>query len=200
MSFSCSNSLDALKPMIDQPPDLVLADSHLPSFADIRIMIDMIAQKPQLIVFSSDNAQAKEAFEIGAIDFIFKPVTDARLSLALMKSMLLFNQRSKLANNFLFVKVNSRLVKISLAEIYLIEALSDYVIINLVNKKFTVHSTMKGIESLLPGSDFVRVHNSYIVRIDKISVIEGNTLAIENRVIPISHSHRKNLLQQLKII
>ena len=100
---------------------------------------------------------------------------------------------------FIFVKSNSRLVKLKTAEIYFVEALKDYVVINTLNSRYTIHSTMKDIERKLPGDDFLRVHRSYIVRLDKISAIEQPNLILENdkKNIPIGGSYKEELVKRI---
>ncbi|HQW85740.1 MAG TPA: response regulator transcription factor, partial [Flavobacteriales bacterium] len=117
---------------------------------------------------------------------------------------LLFNlvENQGSANDLLFVKSNSRLVKLRISDIYYIEALKDYVVINTLNARYTVHSTMKDIESKLPESEFARVHRSFIVRIDKIVAIEQPNLILENdkKVIPIGGSYKDDLSRRLKLV
>ena len=103
-------------------------------------------------------------------------------------------------SSVLFLKVDSRLVKIEMKNIYVVEALADYAHIHTSEKRYTVHTTMKSMEKRLPAKDFVRVHKSYIVRIDRISEIEKDTLMVEKRIIPIGHSYKKPFFGRLEII
>ncbi len=104
--------------------------------------------------------------------------------------------------NVIFVKSNSRLVKVKAQEILFVEALKDYVVINLSDVKYTIHSTMKDIEKKLPNNDFIRVHRSYIVRLDKISAIEQTNIVMEGgkKLIPIGGSYKDDLFNKIKTI
>ena len=104
--------------------------------------------------------------------------------------------------DIMFVKSNSRLVKLKTSDIYFIEALKDYVVINTLNTRYTVHSTMKDIEAKLPEADFIRVHRSFIVRLDKIVAIEQPNLILENdkKVIPIGGSYKDDLAKRLNLV
>ena len=82
--------------------------------------------------------------------------------------------------NYLFIKHQSKLIKVNTADIYYVEALKDYMQIVTTDMKFTIHATMKDIERKLPSEDFVRVHRSFIVRLDKIVAIEQPNLILEN--------------------
>ena len=108
----------------------------------------------------------------------------------------------KTAEDCIFVKSNSRLVKVKTKEIYYVEALKDYVIIHTKDTKYTVHSTMKDMLSKLSNSEFMRVHRSFIVRVDKIMAIEQSNLVIEDdkKIIPIGGSYRDELNSRLKFI
>lgn len=109
---------------------------------------------------------------------------------------------NKDTKDYIFVKSNSRLIKLNTKEIYYIEALKDYVVINTLNARYTIHSTMKDIEKKMPLSDFIRVHRSFIVRIDKIASIDLPNLVLENdkKVVPIGGSYKDDLVNRLNLV
>ncbi|MDA9563352.1 response regulator [Flavobacteriales bacterium] len=104
--------------------------------------------------------------------------------------------------NIVFVKSKSRQVKLNTSDIYYVEALKDYVVINTLNTRYTIHSTMKDIERKLDGGDFIRVHRSFIVRLDKIAAIEQSNLVLENdkKHVPIGGSYKEELQKRLKFV
>ena len=101
--------------------------------------------------------------------------------------------------NIIFIKSNSRLVKVKNEDVLFVEALKDYAIINTTKKRYTVHSTMKDIERKLPSNEFIRVHRSFIVRIDKIEAIEQIGLVIESseKIIPIGGAYKDELNKRI---
>ena len=103
---------------------------------------------------------------------------------------------------FIFVKSKSRLIKLNSKDIFFIEALKDYVAINTLNKRYTIHSTMKDIERKMPQDFFLRVHRSYIVRLDIIAQIEQPNLILEenNKIIPIGGSYKEELIKRINLI
>lgn len=105
-------------------------------------------------------------------------------------------------DSVIFVKSNSRLIKVKTAEVLFVEALKDYVVINLGDSRYTIHSTMKDIEKKLPSHDFIRVHRSYIVRMDKINAIEQTNIVMEGgkKLIPIGGSYKDDLFKKIKTI
>jgi DNA-binding LytR/AlgR family response regulator len=102
--------------------------------------------------------------------------------------------------NNIFAKVNSRLVRIEPNNIMFVEAKGDYVLFKTKEKGYIVHSTIKNIEERLDGNQFVRVHRSYIVNINKIVDIEDNNLLIDSLVIPISRNQKPHLMSKLNTI
>lgn len=115
------------------------------------------------------------------------------------RDMLFSLMENKDSKDFVFVKASSRLVKINNVDIYYIEALKDYVVIHTKGKRYTIHSTMKDIQAKMGEEDFLRVHRSYIVRLDKIATIEYPNLTLEDidKVIPIGGSYRDELTRRI---
>lgn len=108
----------------------------------------------------------------------------------------------KNSKDFIFVKANSRLVKLYNKDIYFVEALKDYVVINTIDKRYTIHSSMKGIIAKLNPDEFVRVHRSFIIRLDKIQTIDFPNLQLENdkKMIPIGGSYREELQNKINLV
>lgn len=111
-------------------------------------------------------------------------------------------ENKQAANGFIFVKANSKLVKLKTSDIFYIEALKDYVVIHTEDTRYTIHSTMKEIESKMGAVEFIRVHRSFIVRLDKIASIEFPNLTLENdkKIIPIGGSYREELNNRLRMV
>ena len=114
----------------------------------------------------------------------------------------LVENKDSTQSDYIFVKSNSKLIKLKNEEIYYIEALKDYVVIHTTDARFTIHSTMKEIERKMGNDEFVRVHRSFIVRLDKIATIEYPNLTLEDidKLIPIGGSYRDDLNNQIKLL
>ncbi len=106
------------------------------------------------------------------------------------------------SDGVIFVKSNSRLVKVKTNDIIFVEALKDYVVVNVGEVKYTIHSTMKEIQKKLPGKDFQRIHRSYIVRLDKIIAIEQPNVIIEGgkKMLPIGGSYKEELFSRINLV
>lgn len=100
---------------------------------------------------------------------------------------------------YIFVKSNSKLIKLKTTDVFYIEALKDYVVIHTKDKRYTIHSTMKDIEQKMGNKEFLRVHRSYIIRLDKIATIEQPNLTLENvdKLIPIGGSYKDVLIKKI---
>ena len=111
-------------------------------------------------------------------------------------------ENKEATNGFIFVKSNSKLVKLKTTDIFYIEALKDYVVIHTADTRYTIHSTMKEIENKMGTAEFIRVHRSFIVRLDKIASIEFPNLTLENdkKIIPIGGSYREDLNNRIRLV
>lgn len=109
---------------------------------------------------------------------------------------------SKASNDSIFIRADYRLNKVKFEDIYYVEALKDYIVINTRENIYTTHASMKDMEYILPVKDFVRVHRSYIVRLDKIYSIKYPDLVIEGRmkVLPVGNQYKKDLFDKLNLI
>lgn len=100
----------------------------------------------------------------------------------------------------LFIKANSRIIRIAIDDILYVEAKGDYALFKTREKGYIVHSTFKNVETKLNSNQFVKVHRSYIVNVEKIVDIEESNLLIENQIIPISRGQKPILLSKLNSI
>ncbi len=118
------------------------------------------------------------------------------------RDMLYSVVENKESTDFIFVKSKSRLIKLNTKDIYFIEALKDYVVINAASARYTIHSTMKDIEDKMPSDSFLRVHRSYIIRIDKIAQIETPNIILEDikKIIPIGGSYKDELYKRINLV
>lgn len=118
------------------------------------------------------------------------------------RDMLFSLVENKENNDFIFVKSKSRLVKLNNTDIYYIEALKDYVVINTASTRYTIHSTMRDIEDKMPSDQFIRIHRSYIVRLDKISQIEYPNIILEDtkKIVPIGGSYKDDLYKRINLV
>jgi DNA-binding LytR/AlgR family response regulator len=108
--------------------------------------------------------------------------------------------QNDIVKNIIFIKVKSKFVKIKLQDIYMVSALGDYICFHTAKQKYIVKSSMKAIINHLPTNDFIRIHQSFIVNVDKITVINFADCVVNNESIPISRANRKKLLDRIEIL
>lgn len=197
----CSNAFDALNFLKENPADLIFLDIEMPEMNGIEF-IQSLANVPQIILVSSKDVYALEAFEYDVVDYILKPVEYPRFIKAVEKAQRM-NENVQLpepTSDHLFIKKDSKLIRLELKDILFIEALADYVNIHTEDNRYTVLSTMKAMESKLPKQAFARTHRSYIIRLDKIISIEENVVTVKEKSIPISRSYKENIMKRLNFL
>ncbi len=212
----------AVKLAVETQPDIILMDIMLKGEMNgIEAATQIRSETNIPVIFLTayaDESTLNKAKVTQPYGYIIKPFKESdihtSIEMALYKHKkeaevlkerdLLFNlvEGQGATKDLLFVKSNSRLVKLKMSDIYYIEALKDYVVINTLNTRYTIHSTMKDIEAKLQDSDFLRVHRSFIVRIDKIVAIEQPNLILENdkKIIPIGGSYKDDLAKRLNLV
>ena len=198
---SCKTAAEASEILKTEEVELIFLDVKMPGMNGLEFLKTLEENKPQVIMITADKGSAAEAYNLDVSDFILKPITRARFIKAVSKSKRSFSLDQRLiANDALFVKVNSVLRRVNMQDIIYIEAMADYLTVHTATQKYVLKSTMKNMLDKLPEKEFVRVHNSFIVRIDKISSIEDANLIVGKKIIPISRNRRKNLMDSLNLI
>jgi DNA-binding LytR/AlgR family response regulator len=217
----CSTGEDAIKLAEEVKPDLVLMDIMLKGEMSGIEAAGQIREKFNIPIIYltayADESTLSKAKVSEPYGYIIKPFKEIDLHTSIEMAIYKHEKETdvkkerdflysivenKESKDIIFVKSNSRLVKVKTSDIYFVEALKDYVVINTNAARYTIHSTMKDIEKKLPASDFIRVHRSFIVRIDKIVAIEQPNLILEEdkKLIPIGGSYKDDLAKRLNMI
>jgi DNA-binding LytR/AlgR family response regulator len=193
---------EALEFSIENRPALIFLDILMPEMSGLEFIQYLQEQHPQIILMTMDKDYAVEAFNYSVTDFLLKPISQERFIKAVAKAKYNFDniKVNTPANKFIFAKVNSELIKINTEDILYIEAVGNYISIHTLTERYIVHSTMKSVLEKISEKDFIRVHQSYIVRVDKILHIEGNTLSVGKTLIPLSRSYKDALMSRLNLI
>ena len=203
---SLSSAVDAINVLnANENIDLIFLDIEMPEMTGIDFL-NSLSTFPQVIIISSKEKYAIDAFEYDVTDYLLKPFAYSRFCKAVTK-VLERQEKSRMhaKGDEIFIKHNSSLVKLKYAEILWVEAMENYVIINTFDEKYMIHFTMRSIEEKLPLKQFLRVHRSFIVNIGGIHSIEDNTILIKTNdksknSIPIGKSYKDKLLKELNVI
>ena len=190
---------DALAYLKNNSCDLIFLDIEMKEMSGIEF-IKKLGTSPNIIIISSKADYAAEAFDFDVVDYIVKPLNYERFLKSINKVNAM-NESIQTANKkFFYLKQQSKMVQVFFDEILYVEALADYVNIHTSQKRYTILSTMKALENQFPKNDFMRVHRSYIVRLDKIREIEENTVSIEGNLIPISRANKEDFQRKINML
>jgi DNA-binding LytR/AlgR family response regulator len=154
-----------------------------------------------VIVFSKEDKYAIKSFDAGAVDYLLLPGTFDRFLRAIKRAERMWNMMNTEPDvKDMYVRSNSKSLRVPFDSVLYIEAMADYVIIQTEDCKYIVHYTMKGIQDKLPVDRFVRVHRSYIVNMDKIHAIDNQEVVIKEKRIPIGASNKDYFFSRLNLI
>lgn len=204
------NALDANIFLLTNKVDLLLIDINMPHISGIEFIKQY--QNPPAVVFTTAYTKyAIDGFELDAVDYLVKPITLQRFTIAINKVM----KRLGMANSaesenrmdeniiqasnrsFLFLKEKDRLVKVYLDEIIAIESIGHYVKIYTPAKNHTIHQSISDLELRLPVTGFIRSHRSFIVNVSYIKSYTRQTLETEKLSIPIGRSFKNDVFKLL---
>lgn len=195
-----SNGADALH-LLEQTKDIdvVFLDIEMPDMNGFEIVKNF--KMPQVIFVTGNKEYAAEAYDYDVTDFLLKPIDFNRFLKAVQRAKDIKEsiQLSKRNSDELYLKKDSRLIRVNAKDILYIEANGDYVNIYTPKERFTILATMKSIGSRLQKIDFVRIHNSYIIRLDKIVEIEDETISLGEKLLPLGRTYKSAFFQKLNL-
>lgn len=215
---AASTGEKALTLVKNEVPDIVLMDIMLKgdlNGIEVAKLIKANYNIPVIFLTAyADEATLNKAKLAEPYGYIIKPFKEQDLQATIEMALYKFEKdqeasapvvttvKEEFNDGFIFVKSNGKLLKLRTADIYYIEALKDYVVINTNDARYTIHSTMKEIEKKMGTDEFLRIHRSFIVRIDKISAIEHPNLHLENnkKTLPIGGSYYDDLKNRIKLV
>jgi len=184
-------ALDALAFLKTEEVDLIFLDINLGEVSGIQLL-ETSAINSQVILTTAYQEYALKGFDLKVADYLLKPFTFERFVQAVERVRdNLPKKRTLTPNSLIFVKVESRLEKVSLREILFIEGMRDYRKIHAAGRRLLTLQTFAEFERQLPPNIVCRVHKSYMVSLDKIDSIEKGRIRIKDRVIPISETYKE---------
>jgi len=214
----CGDGFSGLKTISQMKPDLVFLDIQMPRLTGIE-MLEVLTEKPEIIFTTAYDQFALRAFELNAVDYLLKPFPKRRFMEAVKKALdkiesgtgnqipanqILANKPEPVSPvNRVVVRKGNAINLIPVDQIRYVEAQDDYVMIYHAGGKALKQQTMRFYEDNLSKTDFVRIHRSYIVRIEEIKRIEpygkDNHVAIlqTGDKLPVSRAGYKHLKEEL---
>jgi DNA-binding LytR/AlgR family response regulator len=193
-----TNPDEARSWMEENNVDLLFLDIQMPDVNGIQFY-KSLGKKPQVIFTTAYSQFAVEGFNVDAIDYLLKPLEYDRFlkSVNKVKEYLEFLSNQEMQMASIFIKVDYQLMKINLKEIDLIEGLDDYIRIYIKPKPVLALMTLKSLQERLPHLEFIRIHRSYIVPINKIESFGKNKVKVNGREIPVGSSYGEIYHQML---
>ena len=197
-----NNALQALSYIASNPIDLIFLDIEMPELNGIEFIKAMKHPHPLIVLTTSHPEFALEAYEHNVLDYLVKPIALPRFLNAVAKAQAMFEKHNidKIENDIIFIKKGNIIVKVNKSDVLWIEGLGDYVTLNTEKEKFIVHSTMHSIEQKFASNEFMRVHRSFIIRIDRINNIEDNCISYYDKFIPIGKTYRESVYKRLNLL
>ena len=190
LTASYENGLEALENIKDVQIDLIFLDIDIPHINGFELL-ETLEERPQIIIISNNADHALKAFDYDVADYLLKPTVPHRFDSAIDK--VIFKSGAgvkKQKEKHIFVKCDSRSVRVRLSDIKWVEALGDYVKVVMENKNMMVLSSMTAFAKQLPKKTFVRIHKSYIVNLQKVENFNSSTVAICGRKMPLSRKRK----------
>jgi DNA-binding LytR/AlgR family response regulator len=199
-----SNAIEAFNFLQTDTIPLLFLDIKMPQMTGLELLRSL-SIKPKVIITSAYRYYATDAFELDVLDYLLKPYSFERFLKAAGKAV---NQTAALPEipspvppekPHMFVKGNKQLQKVYLHDILYLESQRDYLKFHLVNQQeITTRQTIAYYEEFLPAQLFLRVHRSFIVAINKISVLEANRMLIGKLSVPVGRNYKQQAQQTLK--
>jgi len=208
------NAIEALQMVQAGGVDIVFLDIQMPELTGIQFL-KIATGKADYILTTAYSQYALESYDLNVSDYLLKPIAFDRFYKAVEK----VHNKTKAAapvetiqtflapvpaaaplnpvQDFIFVKTEHKIQKIELDDILYIEGLKDYISIFTKTERVITLQNMKKMDETLPKGQFIRVHKSYIIALDKIESIERSRISIGDKIIPIGDTYRDEFFRHI---
>jgi DNA-binding LytR/AlgR family response regulator len=200
------NAADAHQAISNKKPDVIFLDIQMPEVTGIQFMESIQGSGIPVVFTTAYPDYAVEAFNLEALDYLVKPISLDRFrkTVERLDEFLRIKKSGdgddiKMEDGHIFVKSDSKYVRLSYDEILYIEAFADYVKIYIgEDKRIITLQTMKNMEATLPSDKFARVHRSYIVALNKVESLSGSEVNVANKQIPIGKNYKEAFMEMMQ--
>jgi len=207
---SFDNAIDSIEFIKANKVDLMFLDIQMDEFTGIQLL-ETLTEKPKVILTTAYDSYALKGYELDVADYLLKPISFDRFMQAVNKVFDSFGKESgngakvnktvsaeDKKEDFIFIKTEYRMQKVVFSEILYIEGMKDYLRIITPDAKIMTLQSFNKMEEMLPKEDFMRIHKSFIIAIDKIKSIERRGVKIADQMIPIGETYKKQFFDILK--
>ncbi len=198
------NPVDASEFLANSRVDLIFVDIQMPDLSGIEFT-RIMEKGPKVIFTTAFEKYALEGYKLEIVDYLLKPFSyeEFLVSVQKVKKLIRLEQKAPIdieANSeFLFLKSDYKIKRINFNDILYIEGLKDYVKVYTQNSPKPILSltSLKLLESKLPGNRFMRIHRSFIVNLGKIDTIERSRIVFGKEYIPVSDQYKEKFQEFL---
>ncbi len=196
---NCYNAMEAMQYLNENTVDFMFLDINMPKLRGLDFL-KTLSNPPKTIITTAYKEHALEGFELNVVDYILKPFSFDRLVKAVNKvsdtqttKTIIKEVSNKTSSARFFVKGDKKHHQIDLNDLLFIEAYGNYTKLFLKDEMIVSHEKISHYESILSADNFLRIHKSFIVKIDKIKFIEGNRILINEHKIPIGQTYKNSV-------
>ncbi|PLX24279.1 MAG: DNA-binding response regulator [Marinilabiliales bacterium] len=200
---SFDNAIEPINFLKSNQVDLMFLDIEMEGFNGLQL-IKTLQYKPKIILTTAYDQYAIEAFDLNVSDYLLKPISFERFIKSIDKIFDHFVSSKSIEANepiykrdYFFVKTEFRMQRVDFDDILFIEGMNEYLRINTRDEKIMTLQNFKSMEQDLPNNNFIRVHKSYMVAINKIESIEKSRIKIGDKLIPISNTYKDSFYLML---
>ena len=198
------NAFEASVIVSKQKVDLVFLDLNMPKMTGFE-WLKTLPSPPKIIVTTAYKEHALEGYELDIVDYLLKPFSFPRFLKAVNKASEMEKESApepasiqQAENSSFFLKGDKKHHQIHIGDILFVEAMGNYSKVYLKGELILSHEKISTLESILPAETFLRVHKSFLVAIDKIKLIQGNQIFIQDHTIPVGQTYRSKVNDLLR--
>ncbi|SKB61032.1 LytR/AlgR family response regulator transcription factor [Dyadobacter psychrophilus] len=205
----CQDAIQAFQVLQQQKVDLMFLDVKMPGLTGTELLRSL-KTPPKVVFTTAYQDYAVEGFDLNAVDYLLKPIPFERFLRAMDKVFTGLNvtnqsvsiaQKTAVSNQdvFLYLKVDRKMVKVNVNDIFWVESLRDYIKVVLKDKVLITKQKISLLEELLPEDSFIRVHRSFIVAVDKVESYHAHKIEIAGKELPIGRNFRNDCQRRFKL-
>lgn len=207
LAGTCNHAVEAITFLKEHHVDLLFLDIQMPQLLGTNF-IRTLKNAPKVIFTTAYRKYAVEGFELDAVDYILKPISFERFLKAINKVLpmhfpteqtasLTKENNTETSNSFLYFRAERKKVKVLYKDILFIESLKDYIKIVTDPKTIVTKYVLSTLEEMLPAKEFLRIHKSYIVAINKIESYNADSIQIDKHELPIGRMYKFDVTRVL---
>lgn len=189
----CYNGIEVMNYLRENPVDLMFLDIDMPEITGLELL-KILPSQPKTILTTAYSEFALESYDYGVIDYLLKPIYFPRFLKSIERFLSTQTERKAIASNlFISIKADGAVVDLDVRKILFAQSYGNYVKIFTSGRTYLASMTTNELEASLPTEQFLRVHKSYIVAVDKIETNERDTLLVNGQKIPVGITYRREL-------